>query len=58
MYELDLASEQRKMIKEFMPEDPVGLDISTSARVTPVGQHIAYGHGRSLSELYVVTGLK
>jgi eukaryotic-like serine/threonine-protein kinase len=58
MYELDLASGQRKMIKEFMPQDPVGLDFSTSARVTPDGQHIAYGYGRSLSELYLVTGLK
>jgi eukaryotic-like serine/threonine-protein kinase len=58
IYELDLASGQRKMIKEFMPEDPVGLDFATSARVTPDGQHIAYGYGRSLSELYAVTGLK
>jgi serine/threonine protein kinase/DNA-binding beta-propeller fold protein YncE len=58
IYELDFVSGQRRLIKEFMPEDPVGLDLVTSVRVSPDGQHIAYANGRSLSTLYVVTGLK
>lgn len=58
IYEIDFMSDQRKMIKEIMPEDPVGLDLANSVRVSPDGQHIAYAYSRSLSELYVVTGLK
>ncbi len=58
IFELDFVNGQRKMIKEIMPEDPVALDLVTSVRVSPDGQHFAYAYGRSLSELYVVTGLK
>jgi len=58
IFRLDLISGERKLVKELMPDDPVGLDSVLSARVSRDAQSFAYSYQRSFSELYLVTGLK
>jgi WD40 repeat protein len=58
IFRLDLISGERKLAKELMPDDLVGLDSVFSARVSRDAQSFAYSYQRSFSELYFVTGLK
>ena len=58
VYKVDVSTGARKVIKEIMPEDPVGLDSVFAMRVSRDEKSIAYSYQRSLSELYLVTGLK
>lgn len=55
---LDVATGSRKVISEIMPDDPVGLDSIFSVRLSRDEKNIAYSYQRSISELYLVTGLK
>jgi tRNA A-37 threonylcarbamoyl transferase component Bud32 len=55
---VDVATGSRKVIKEILPEDPVGLDSIFAIHVSPDEKSIAYSYQRSLSELYLVKGLK
>src|SRR5215469_3380457 len=48
----------RRVIREIIPEDPVGLDFLYSVRVSRDEHNIAYSYRRSFSELYLVTGLR
>jgi hypothetical protein len=58
IYRLNLKTGERKMIREIMPEDAVGLDSIFSVRVSRDERTIVYAYQRSFSELYLVTGLK
>jgi hypothetical protein len=58
VFRLDVTTGARKLIREIMPGDPVGLDSVYSVRVSHDEKSIAYSYQRSLSELYLVTGLK
>jgi hypothetical protein len=58
VYKVDVSTGARKVIKEIMPQDPVGLDSVFAMRVSRDEKSIAYSYQRSLSELYLVTGLK
>jgi len=55
---VDVSTGARKVIKEIMPEDHVGLDSIFAVRVSQDEKGIAYSYQRSLSELYLVNGLK
>lgn len=54
---LNVATGERKVIREINPEDPVGLDAVYTARVSRDEKSIAYCYQRTLSELYLVSDL-
>jgi hypothetical protein len=53
----DLATGETRLVREFAPLDVAGAD-APNVSVTPDGKSFAYSHYRSLSELYLVEGLK
>jgi hypothetical protein len=55
---LDLETGRRTLWKDLAPADPAGLQGITSIAITPDGQTCAYSVGRTLSQLYLVEGLK
>jgi len=58
VYSVDVASGRRELWKEFAPRDPTGLiDISADA-ITPDGKTLVFAYHQTLSDLYVVEGLK
>jgi hypothetical protein len=58
IYLVDVASGQRKVWKEIMPADPAGTYGIAGLVVNPDGKSYAYGLQRTLSDLYLVEGLK
>jgi Tol biopolymer transport system component len=57
IFKLDLRSGRRSLWRELQPPDTAGL-IGLDARVTPDGRGYAYSYDRTLSDLYVVDGLR
>lgn len=55
---IDAASGQRTPWKEIAPADPAGVWSMVRVMMTRDGRSYAYGFSRSLSELYLVDGLK
>jgi Tol biopolymer transport system component len=58
VWKLDLASGRRELWKELMPPDPAGIWFVSPVLITPDEKHYAYSFSRSLSDLYVVDGLR
>jgi hypothetical protein len=61
VYRLDVASGGRTLLWELAPPDRAGVTLyhdNFNLRVTPDGKSYAYSFLRSLSELYLVEGLK
>ena len=58
VFKLDVSTGSRKVIREILPEDLVGLDSVFALRVSRDEKSFAYSYQRSLSELYLVSGLK
>ncbi len=58
VYLLDVENNQKKLVKQLMPKDPVGVNIIFPILVTPDGKSYVYGYRRILSDLYLVEGLK
>jgi len=58
VFRLDLATGKREPWKDLAPADPAGVWSMVSVMLTPDGKSYAYGFSRSLSELYIVEGLK
>jgi len=58
VYLVDVASGQRKLWKEIMPSDPAGTFGIEGLAVNPDGKSYVYTLGRTLSDLYLVEGLK
>ena len=55
---IDVDSGQRTPWKEIAPADPAGIWSMMRVMITRDGKSYAYGFSRSLSELYLVEGLK
>lgn len=55
---LDVGTGQRTVWKEIAPADPAGIWSMMRVMLTRDGRSYAYGFSRSLSELYLVEGLK
>jgi Tol biopolymer transport system component len=61
VYRLDVATGGRTLLWELAPRDRAGVTLyhdNFNLRVTPDGRSYAYSFLRSLSELYLVEGLK
>jgi Tol biopolymer transport system component len=58
IYRLDLASGRKELWRELIPADPGGVKYFSRIVLTPDGKSYAYSFYRSLSDLYLVTGLK
>jgi serine/threonine protein kinase/Tol biopolymer transport system component len=56
--ELELATGKRKLWKELVPADSAGIDTIRGITITPDAKAYVYGYIRTLSDLYVVDGLK
>jgi Tol biopolymer transport system component len=55
---LELATGQRKLWRELVPADAAGIDTIRGITITPDENAYVYGYIRTLSDLYVVDGLK
>jgi hypothetical protein len=58
LFELDISNGQRKLWKELVPADSAGIDTIRGITITPDARAYVYGYIRTLSDLYVVDGLK
>ncbi len=58
VFELELATGKRKLWKELVPADAAGIDTIRNITITPDAKACVYGYIRTLSDLYVVEGLK
>jgi eukaryotic-like serine/threonine-protein kinase len=58
VYELDLATGKRTLWRSLAPADPAGVSQIGPIVMTPDGSSFIYGYHRTLSELYLVEGLK
>jgi predicted Ser/Thr protein kinase len=58
VFELELSSGKRKLWKELVPADAAGIDTIRGITITPDAKAYIYGYIRTLSDLYVVDGLK
>jgi Tol biopolymer transport system component/predicted Ser/Thr protein kinase len=56
--ELELSTGKRKPWKELVPADSAGIDTIRGITITPDAKAYVYGYIRTLSDLYVVDGLK
>jgi eukaryotic-like serine/threonine-protein kinase len=58
LYALELSTGKRKLWRELVPSDSAGIDTIRGIVVTPDARAYIYGYIRTLSDLYVVEGLK
>jgi eukaryotic-like serine/threonine-protein kinase len=58
VFELELSSGHRKLWKELVPADAAGIDTIRGITITPDARGYVYGYIRTLSDLYLVEGLK
>jgi Tol biopolymer transport system component len=58
VFRLDLATGERRLLREISFADPAGVYTTTSLLLTPDGRSYVYNYGRMLSTLYLVEGLK
>ena len=58
VYELEFSTGKRKLWKELVPADAAGIDTIRGITITPDAKAYVYGYIRTLSDLYVVDGLK
>jgi hypothetical protein len=56
--ELDLSTGKRTLWKELVPADAAGIDTIRGITITPAAKAYVYGYIRTLSDLYLVEGLK
>ncbi|MGA8621322.1 MAG: protein kinase [Candidatus Sulfotelmatobacter sp.] len=56
--QLELSTGKRKLWKELVPADAAGIDTIRGITITPDARAYVYGYIRTLSDLYVVEGLK
>jgi Tol biopolymer transport system component len=55
---LDVATGRKEFWREFMPADGAGIQDIAPIIPTPSGEAYVYGYSRTLSDMYVVEGLK
>jgi len=58
VYRLDVSTGQRTMWKQLIPSDPAGVEHVGPILITQDGKTCVYGYHRTLSDLYLVEGLK
>jgi serine/threonine protein kinase/Tol biopolymer transport system component len=58
VYRLDLASGQKQLWRELIPADNAGITDIGPILITPDAKTYVYEYGRTLSDLYLVEGLK
>jgi len=58
IFRLDLASGERRMWKQLRTAEPAGIRDIQDIRITPDGQSVAFEVYRTISDLYLATGLK
>ena len=58
VFQLELSSGHRKLWKELVPADAAGIDTIRGITITPDARSYVYGYIRTLSDLYLVEGLK
>jgi serine/threonine protein kinase/Tol biopolymer transport system component len=58
VYQVDLASGKRTLWKSIQPADSAGISTIGGVLITPDGKSYIYSYVRSLSDLYLVEGLK
>jgi len=58
VYQVSVAGSSRRLFREIPIADPTGLDGRVTVVMTPDGAAYAYSFLRSLSDLYLVTGLR
>ncbi len=58
LFELELSTGKRKLWKQLEPADAAGIDTIRGITITPDAKAYIYGYIRTLSDLYVVEGLK
>jgi Tol biopolymer transport system component len=58
VYRVELSTGKRSLWKELMPIDPAGIETLGPILMTPDGKSFVYGYHRTLSDLYLVEGLK
>jgi eukaryotic-like serine/threonine-protein kinase len=58
VFELELSTGRRKLWKELVPADAAGIDTIRGITITPDATAYVYGYIRTLSDLYLVEGLK
>ena len=55
---IDLATGKRTVWKQIAPADSAGVDSAGGVLITPDAKSYVYAYQRTLSDLYVVEGLK
>jgi serine/threonine protein kinase/dipeptidyl aminopeptidase/acylaminoacyl peptidase len=58
VYQLDLTTGKRTLWRSLAPADPAGVSQIGPIVMTPDGRSYIYGYHRTLSDLYLVEGLK
>jgi Tol biopolymer transport system component/predicted Ser/Thr protein kinase len=58
VFALEVSTGKRKLWKELVPADSAGIDTIRGITITPDARAYVYGYIRTLSDLYVVEGLK
>lgn len=58
VFRLDIATGQRRLLREISFPDPEGIYTLSSLLLTPDGSSYVYSYGRMVSTLYLVEGLK
>jgi Tol biopolymer transport system component len=58
LYRFDLSTGKKELVREVMPADGAGIVDIAPLMVTPDGSAYVYGFQRTLSDLYLVEGLK
>jgi len=58
VYEVDLSTGQRKLWKQLVPSDSAGIDTIRGLELSADSKSYVYGYIRTLSDLYMVEGVK
>ena len=58
VHRIDLAPGSRELWKQLMPADPAGVVGIPTVHLSADGRSYVYGYGQTLSQLYLVEGLK
>jgi len=58
VYRLDVTTGQRTLWKQLLPSDPAGVEHVGPILITHDGTTCVYGYHRTLSDLYLVEGMK
>jgi serine/threonine protein kinase len=58
VFTVELATGKRTLWKQLVPSDPAGVETIGPVLISPDGKACVYGYHRTLSDLYMVEGLK